>query len=89
MPIADVASVPLIPRTDWRLILGASVGTIIEFYDLYLFSALSPVIAQQFFAGVNETTGLMLTLLTFSAGFFVRPLGGLLFGSLGDRIGRK
>ncbi len=72
-----------------RVIIGSSLGTVFEWYDFYLYGSLAANIAHQFFSGVNETTGFVFTLLAFAAGFFVRPFGAALFGSLGDRIGRK
>ncbi len=72
-----------------RVILASSLGTVFEWYDFYLYGALSAVIARQFFAGVNETTGFIFALLAFAAGFFVRPFGALVFGRLGDLVGRK
>ena len=72
------------------LVVGASsVGTIFEWYDFYLYGALASVITKQFFSGVNETTGYILALLAFAAGFAVRPFGALVFGRLGDLWGRK
>ena len=72
-----------------RVILAASLGTGFEWYDFFLYGSLAGVISKQFFAGVNETTGFIFALLTFAAGFAVRPFGALLFGRLGDLIGRK
>ena len=72
-----------------RVIFASSLGTVFEWYDFYLYGSLSVIISKQFFAGVNETTGFIFALLAFAAGFFVRPFGALLFGSLGDRRGRK
>jgi MFS family permease len=72
-----------------RVIFASSLGTVFEWYDFYLYGALSIIIAKQFFAGVNETTGFIFALLAFAAGFFVRPFGALVFGRLGDLIGRK
>ncbi len=68
---------------------GASAGTIFEWYDFYLYGALAAPIARHFFSGVNETTGYILALLAFAAGFFVRPFGAVVFGRLGDLWGRK
>jgi len=72
-----------------RVILASSLGTVFEWYDFYLYGALSIIISKQFFSGVNETTGFIFALLAFAAGFFVRPFGALVFGRLGDLVGRK
>src|ERR1041384_5146537 len=72
-----------------RVIFASSLGTVFEWYDFYLYGSLSAVISKQFFSGVNETTGFIFALLAFAAGFFVRPFGALLFGRLGDLVGRK
>lgn len=77
-------------RQNSALVVGAaSVGAIFEWYDFYLYGALASVITKQFFSGVNETTGYILALLAFAAGFAVRPLGALVFGRMGDLWGRK
>ncbi|MGD8808137.1 MAG: MFS transporter [Gammaproteobacteria bacterium] len=68
---------------------GTSAGTIFEAYDFILFGSLAPIISGHFFAAVNETAAFIFTLLTFAAGFAVRPLGALVFGAIGDRTGRK
>ncbi|MBI1406381.1 MAG: MFS transporter [Caulobacter sp.] len=68
---------------------GASAGTIFEWYDFYLYGSLAGFISKHFFSGVNETTGYILALLAFAAGFFVRPFGAVVFGRLGDLWGRK
>ena len=72
-----------------RVIFASSLGTVFEWYDFYLYGALSIIISKQFFSGVNETTGFIFALLAFAAGFFVRPFGALVFGRLGDLVGRK
>jgi hypothetical protein len=72
-----------------RVIFASSLGTVFEWYDFYLYGSLSTIITKQFFSGVNETTGFIFALLAFAAGFFVRPFGALLFGRLGDLVGRK
>ena len=72
-----------------RIVFGTSAGTIFEAYDFILFGSLAPVISGHFFAAVNETAAFIFTLLTFAAGFAVRPLGALFFGAMGDRTGRK
>jgi MFS family permease len=78
-----------IDRAHRKVIFASSLGTVFEWYDFYLYGALVGVIGKQFFSGVNDTTALILALLAFSAGFAVRPLGALVFGRLGDLIGRK
>ena len=71
------------------VILASSVGTVIEWYDFYLYGSLAAIITAQFFSGVNETTGYIFALMAFAAGFAVRPFGAILFGRLGDLWGRK
>ena len=72
-----------------RVIFAASLGTVFEWYDFYLYGSLAAVITAQFFSGVNETTGFIFALLAFAAGFAVRPFGALVFGRIGDMVGRK
>lgn len=72
-----------------RVIFASSLGTVFEWYDFYLYGALSAIISRQFFSGVDETTGYVFALLAFAAGFFVRPFGAIVFGRLGDLMGRK
>jgi hypothetical protein len=64
------------------VILASSVGTVIEWYDFYLYGSLAAIITAQFFSGVNETTGYIFALMAFAAGFAVRPFGAILFGPL-------
>lgn len=71
------------------IIAASSVGTLIEWYDFYIFGSLAAVIATKFFPSGNQTLALLSTLATFAAGFVVRPFGALFFGRLGDLIGRK
>jgi MFS family permease len=71
------------------VVAGASVGTVFEWYDFYLYGSLATFITQHFFSGVNEVTGYIFALLAFAAGFAVRPFGALVFGRLGDLWGRK
>jgi hypothetical protein len=78
-----------IDREHRRVIFASSLGTVFEWYDFYLYGSLSAIISRQFFSGVNETTGFIFALLAFAAGFFVRPFGALVFGRLGDLVGRK
>src|SRR5690348_17667385 len=72
-----------------KIITASSMGTLIEWYDFYIFGSLATVIASQFFPKTNPTAALLSTLGTFAAGFIVRPFGALVFGRLGDLIGRK
>jgi MFS family permease len=77
-------------RSKERLVIGASsLGTMFEWYDFFLYGALASEIARHFFSGVNETTGFIFALAAFAAGFIVRPLGALIFGRIGDVVGRK
>jgi MFS family permease len=73
-----------------KLVIGASsLGTVFEWYDFYLYGSLATYISAQFFSGVNETTGFLFALAAFAAGFAVRPFGALVFGRIGDIVGRK
>jgi MFS family permease len=77
-------------RQSPAFVIGASsLGTIFEWYDFYLYGLLATIISAQFFSGVNETTGFILALAAFAAGFAVRPFGAILFGRIGDLVGRK
>jgi MFS family permease len=78
-----------ITRDHRRVIVASSLGTVFEWYDFYLYGSLTAIISKQFFSGVNETTGFILALLAFAAGFLVRPFGALVFGRIGDLAGRK
>ena len=72
-----------------KVIFASSLGTVFEWYDFYLYGSLAAIIAKQFFAGTDPNTGFIFALLAFAAGFIVRPFGALVFGRLGDMIGRK
>jgi MFS family permease len=72
-----------------RVIAAASLGTVFEWYDFVLYGSLAAVLAKKFFAGVDPTTGFIFALLTFAVGFLVRPFGALVFGRIGDLVGRK
>ncbi|WP_167752951.1 MFS transporter [Pusillimonas caeni] len=72
-----------------RVIFASSLGTVFEWYDFYLYGSLAAIIATHFFSGVNPTAGFIFALLAFAAGFAVRPFGALVFGRLGDLVGRK
>ncbi len=73
----------------WKVITASSVGTMIEWYDFYIFGSLAAIISTQFFPGDNPTASFLKTLATFAVGFAVRPFGALVFGRIGDLIGRK
>lgn len=84
-----VAANQKISARDRRVIVAASLGTVFEFYDFFLIGLLASEIAKAFFSGVNPTAGFIFTLLGFAAGFMLRPFGALVFGRLGDMVGRK
>jgi predicted MFS family arabinose efflux permease len=71
------------------VIFASSLGTVFEWYDFYIYGTLAAILAKQFFSGVNATAAFIFTLLAFAAGFAVRPFGALLFGRIGDLVGRK
>ncbi|MFJ2485541.1 MFS transporter [Pseudomonas sp. NPDC087639] len=87
-PLDAVRSTDTSPDTR-KVIFASSLGTVFEWYDFFLYGALAAVISKQFFAGVNDTTAFIFALMAFAAGFIVRPFGALVFGRLGDMIGRK
>ena len=72
-----------------KVILASSLGTMFEWYDFYLYGLLATYISVQFFSGVNETTAFILALAAFASGFAIRPLGSIVFGRIGDLVGRK
>ncbi|MCP1496671.1 MFS family permease [Pseudomonas migulae] len=78
-----------VTKEERKVIFASSLGTVFEWYDFYLYGSLAAIIAKHFFAGVNETTSFIFALLAFAAGFAVRPFGAIVFGRLGDMIGRK
>lgn len=73
----------------WKVIGVSSAGTLIEWYDFYIFGSLAVIISTKFFPPDNPTAGFLSTLATFAVGFVVRPFGALFFGRLGNMIGRK
>jgi MFS family permease len=77
------------PKRDRLVIVASSLGTVFEWYDFFIYGTLAAVLAQQFFPWAGATGGFLYTLAAFGAGFGVRPLGAILFGILGDRLGRK
>ncbi|MDR1876980.1 MAG: MHS family MFS transporter [Flavobacteriaceae bacterium] len=76
-------------RQIWGVITASSMGTLIEWYDFYIFGSMAIVLSSKFFPETNPTAAFLSTLATFAAGFIVRPFGALFFGRLGDLIGRK
>jgi MFS family permease len=80
---------PQIPKNFRTVIIAASVGNVIEWYDFYIFGSLAAVLAVKFFEKTHPVAALLSTIALFTAGFLVRPLGAFLFGWLGDRVGRK
>ncbi|HWX03621.1 MFS transporter [Collimonas sp.] len=78
-----------ITAEERKVIFASSLGTVFEWYDFYLYGSLAAIIAKQFFSGTDPNTGFIFALLAFAAGFIVRPFGALVFGRLGDMIGRK
>src|ERR1700732_4337885 len=73
----------------WRVIFASSVGTMIEWYDFYIFGSLAAILALKFYPPGHDTFALIAYLATFAVGFLVRPFGALFFGRIGDKVGRK
>ncbi len=86
--MADSVS-PAPTKSLWRIIAAASAGTLVEWYDFYLFGSLATVISRHFFPPGHPTAAFLSTLAVFATGFIVRPFGALVFGRLGDVVGRK
>ena len=84
----QISHVPM-TRDEKRVIFASSLGTVFEWYDFYLAGSLAIFISKSFFSGVNPTAAFIFTLLSFAAGFAVRPFGAIVFGRLGDMVGRK
>jgi MFS family permease len=87
--VAREPSVEQVPQNFRTVIVAASVGNIIEWYDFYIFGSLAAVLSVKFFEKSNPVAALLSTIALFTAGFLVRPLGAFLFGWLGDKVGRK
>ena len=87
--VANESSSGISKSEERKVIFASSLGTVFEWYDFYLYGSLAAIIAKHFFSGVNETAAFVFALLAFAAGFAVRPFGALVFGRLGDIIGRK
>jgi MFS family permease len=88
-PVGRTTNRTGITAAEGKVIFASSLGTVFEWYDFYLYGSLAAIISKHFFSGVNETTGFIFALMAFAAGFAVRPFGALVFGRLGDMIGRK
>jgi len=86
---ADASNQPAAGQRTALVIAASSLGTVFEWYDFYLYGLLATILSVQFFSGVNETTGFILALAAFAAGFAVRPFGAIVFGRIGDLVGRK
>jgi predicted MFS family arabinose efflux permease len=84
----SAANTPM-TATEKKVIFASSLGTVFEWYDFYLYGSLAAIIAKQFFSGLDPSAAYIFALLAFAAGFLVRPFGALVFGRLGDMIGRK
>lgn len=86
-----MATTPARPMTpeERKVIFASSLGTVFEWYDFYLYGSLAAIIAKQFFSGLDAGSAFIFALLAFAAGFIVRPFGAIVFGRLGDMIGRK
>src|SRR5512141_396530 len=78
-----------ISKEETRVIFASSLGTVFEWYDFYLYATLAPFFAALFFPKGNETAALMSAFATYAAGFLIRPFGALVFGRVGDLVGRK
>ena len=91
MTTVEAAELPAHPGSqNIALVLAAScAGTVFEWYDFFIFGSLAAIIGAHFYAGAGAAQGYVFALLTFAAGFAVRPFGALVFGHFGDRTGRK
>lgn len=85
----EAAAESSLPKSTSLTVAGATVGTVFEWYDFFVYAALASVLAQNFFSSATPALSTIFTLLAFSAGFLVRPFGALVFGRLGDLVGRK
>ncbi|HET8744596.1 MAG TPA: MFS transporter, partial [Ramlibacter sp.] len=88
-PLASGAASAPMTREEKKVIFASSLGTVFEWYDFYLYGSLAAIIGAQFFSGLDPTSAYIFALLAFAAGFLVRPFGAIVFGRLGDMIGRK
>ncbi|MFG6463832.1 MFS transporter [Roseateles sp. DXS20W] len=89
MATAAASAAAPMTKEEKKVIFASSLGTVFEWYDFYLYGSLAAIIAKQFFAGLEPGAAFIASLMAFAAGFIVRPFGALVFGRLGDMIGRK
>src|SRR6184192_891786 len=89
MATATAGTVGTIGREERRVVFASSLGTVFEWYDFYLYATLAPFFAALFFPSGNATAALLSAFVTYAAGFLVRPFGALVFGRIGDIVGRK
>src|SRR5216110_1354043 len=89
MATATAGTVGTIGREEKRVIFASSLGTVFEWYDFNIYETLAPFFAALFFPPVNATAALLASFATYAAGFLVRPFGALVFGRIGDLVGRK
>src|SRR3954470_15280865 len=91
--MADLAAPAALSKTEAAslrtVVAASSLGATFEWYDFFVFGSLTQVISKTFFSGLNETAGYVAALALFGAGFAFRPIGALVFGRIGDRVGRK
>ena len=88
VPVGKAVDRPM-TKEEKKVIFASSLGTVFEWYDFYLYGSLAGIIAKQFFSALDPTAAFIASLMAFAAGFLVRPFGALVFGRLGDMIGRK
>src|SRR5690349_20029513 len=88
-PNADSPVLQVSPQEEGKVIFASSLGTVFEWYDFYLYATLAPFFAALFFPKGNDTAALLSAFATYSTDFLVRPFGALMFGRLGDLVGRK
>ena len=86
---ASAQSARSLKSEERKVIFASSLGTVFEWYDFYLYGSLAAIIGAQFFSGLDPTSAYIFALLAFAAGFLVRPFGAIVFGRLGDLVGRK
>src|SRR5450631_753615 len=87
--VMEEESIQSVGTEEKKVIFASSLGTVFEWYDFYLYATLAPFFAALFFPSGNETAALMSAFATYAAGFLVRPFGAIVFGRIGDLVGRK